>query len=80
MPTMITSKAGASPKQLAARLKEVNMPNDIKALYDLAEDVLMDWLGLESPADSRKQKALELLAEAGQLLHSACINLDVIKG
>ncbi len=56
------------------------MPNDIKALYDLAEDVLMAWLALESPADRRKQKALELLAEAGQLLHSACINLDVIEG
>jgi hypothetical protein len=30
---MISSNAGASPKQLAALLKEVNMPNDIKALY-----------------------------------------------
>ena len=56
------------------------MDNDIKALYDLAEDVLMDWLAHESPAERRKQKALELLAEAGQLLHSACINLDVIEG
>jgi hypothetical protein len=56
------------------------MPNEIKALYDLAEDVLMTWLALESPADRRKQKALELLADAGQLLHSACINLDVIEG
>ncbi len=56
------------------------MPNDIKALYDLAEDILMDWLALESPADRRKQKALELLAEAGQLLHPPCINLDVIEG
>jgi hypothetical protein len=26
------------------------------------------------------KKALELLAEAGHLLHSACINLDVIEG
>lgn len=56
------------------------MPNEIKALYDLAEDVLMAWLAVESPADRRKQKALELLADAGQLLHSACINLDVIEG
>jgi hypothetical protein len=40
----------------------------------------MDWLALESPADRRKQKALELLAAAGQLLHSACINLDLIEG
>ena len=49
-------------------------------MYDLAEVVLRDWLALESLADRRKQKALELLAEAGQLLHSACINLDLIEG
>ena len=70
----------SKPEATGSTFEGVNMPNDIKALYDLAEDVLMDWLALESPADRRKQKALELLAAAGQLLHSACINLDVIKG
>jgi hypothetical protein len=36
-------------------------------------------LDIESPIDRRWQKALELLADAGQLLHSACVNLDVFK-
>ncbi len=55
------------------------MPNDIKALRDLAEDVLMQWLAVESPVDRRRQKALELLADAGQMLHAACINLGPVE-
>lgn len=51
--------------------------NDIKALYDLAEDVLLKWLDTP-PTDRRQIKALELLADAGQNLHAACINLGVV--
>jgi hypothetical protein len=50
---------------------------EVKALRDLAEEVLLDWLSRESPTDKRKQKTLELVAEAGQCLHGACINLGV---
>jgi hypothetical protein len=50
---------------------------EVKALRDLAEQVLLDWLSRESPTDKRKQKALELVAEAGQCLHVACINLGL---
>ena len=52
-----------------------NAASEVKALYDLAEHVLMAWLAVESPTDRRRQKAIELLADAGQLLHSACVNL-----
>jgi hypothetical protein len=51
--------------------------HEVRALRDLAEQVLLDWLSHESPTDKRKQKALELVAEAGQCLHVACINLGV---
>lgn len=49
--------------------------NEVLALHDLAEHVLLAWLAVESPTDRRRQKAIELLADAGQLLHSACVNL-----
>ena len=52
-----------------------NTASEVKALHDLAEHVLMAWLAVESPTDRRRQKAIELLADAGQLLHSACVNL-----
>lgn len=52
-----------------------NAASEIKALHDLAEAVLLAWLAVESPTDRRRQKAIELLADAGQLLHSACVNL-----
>ena len=48
---------------------------EIKALHDLAEALLLAWLEIETPSDRRRQKALEQLAEAGQLLNVACINL-----
>jgi len=53
--------------------------DDVRALRDLSEDVLMQWLAVESPADRRRQQALELLAEAGMLLHNACVNLEILK-
>jgi len=40
---------------------------------------LLGWLAIESPSDRRRQKALELLADAGQNLHVACINLGAIE-
>lgn len=54
----------------------MNVVDDVKALHDLSEQVLLAWLAIETPSDRRRQKALELLADAGQLLHSACINLE----
>ncbi|WP_020484546.1 hypothetical protein [Methylomonas sp. MK1] len=53
--------------------------DDVKALRDLAEQVLLGWLETETPADRRRQKALELVAEAGQCLHCACINLGAFE-
>jgi len=50
---------------------------EIKALYDLTEDVLLNWID-DVPTDRRELKALELLADAGQSLHSACVNMGVI--
>jgi len=49
---------------------------EIKALYDLTEDVLLSWLD-QMPTDRREKKALELLSDAGQSLHSACVNLGI---
>jgi hypothetical protein len=49
----------------------------IKAIHDSAEQVLFDWLD-NPPSDWRQMQALNLLADAIQLLHSSCINLDVI--
>lgn len=52
--------------------------HDLLALGQLAEGVLMDWLEHESPSDRRRQQALQLLAEAGQLIQSACVNIGVV--
>lgn len=56
----------------------IPIPEDVKALHDIAEQVLLDWLE-NPPTERREIKALELFAEAGQLLHSACINLGAIE-
>jgi hypothetical protein len=50
---------------------------ELKALSDLAEEVLMMWLAVESPGDRRRQQALELLADAGMLLFNAHRNLTL---
>lgn len=49
---------------------------EIKALYDLTEDVLLLWLD-NMPTDRREKKALELLSDSCQSLHSACVNLGI---
>jgi hypothetical protein len=49
---------------------------EVNALLDLAKRALLDWLTRESPTGRRKLKALELVAEASQCLHVACINLE----
>lgn len=56
----------------------MNIETEIKALHDLAEWVLLRWLHLESPRERRKQQALQLLGEAGELLHNAHANLSLI--
>jgi len=50
---------------------------EIKALYDLTEDVLLLWLD-KMPMDKRELKALELLSDSCQSLSAACLNLGVI--
>ena len=53
------------------------MTTDIKALHDLVEQTLLAWLE-NPPTDRRELQALALLAEAGQSLFAACINLGVM--
>lgn len=50
---------------------------ELKALSDLAEDVLMAWLAAESPTDKQRQQALALLADAGMFLFNAHKNLTL---
>lgn len=50
---------------------------ELKALSDLAEDVLMAWLAAKSPTDKQRQQALALLADAGMLLFNAHKNLTL---
>jgi hypothetical protein len=49
---------------------------DVKAIHDLGAQILLDWLD-SPPADWRQMRALNLLADAVQLLHASCINLDL---
>ena len=52
---------------------------EIKVLHEMTYQVLLEWL--ESPPKDRRQlKALELLAEANQILYAACINLGLDEG
>jgi len=55
----------------------MNTAIEIHALYQLTEQLLLLWLD-NVPTDKRELKALELLADAGQSLHSACVNMSVI--
>jgi len=54
----------------------MNTAIEIHALYQLTEQVLLCWLD-NMPPDIRELKALELLSDSCQLLHSACVNLGV---
>lgn len=57
----------------------MNPSNEVLALRNLAEQVLLeDWLEVESPSDRRRQAAMECVAEAGMLLHNACVNLGIL--
>lgn len=62
---------------LPSEANTMNAAKEIKTIHDNAEQVLFDWLD-NPPADWRQMQALNLLADAIQMLHSACINLDVI--
>ncbi len=50
--------------------------NEVLALTDLAEHVLLAWLEIP-PAERREKQALDLLADAAQSLYAACINLGL---
>ncbi len=49
---------------------------DVKEVHDMVYQVLLDWLETP-PTERREVQALELLAEANQMLYAACINLGV---
>lgn len=49
---------------------------DIKVVHDMVHQVLLNWLETP-PTDRREVQALQLLAEANQMLYAACINLGV---
>ncbi len=49
---------------------------DVKEVHDMVYQVLLDWLEAP-PTERRELQALELLAEANQMLYAACINLGV---
>ncbi|MGZ4959663.1 MAG: hypothetical protein ACXV7J_10440 [Methylomonas sp.] len=49
---------------------------DIKVVHDMVHQVLLDWLDTP-PTERREVQALQLLAEANQMLYAACINLGV---
>jgi hypothetical protein len=53
--------------------------SELHGLYKLSDRLLMAWLAVESPADRRRQTALELLAEASMLLCNALKNLGAVK-
>lgn len=52
--------------------------SDIKAIHDMSYQVLLEWLE-KPPKDSREIQALQLLAEANQMLYAACINLGTVE-
>lgn len=57
------------------------MDSEIKALYDLAAEVLMamvDDRKYTTPANRREHMALEQVSDASQSLYAACINLGVL--
>ena len=51
---------------------------DIKELHDKTHKVLLEWLE-NPPKERRELQALQLLAEANQMLYAACINLKAIE-
>jgi hypothetical protein len=51
-----------------------SIADEVKYLYDHTELVLFQWLE-DYPKDERQLQALQLVAEAGQILYAACINL-----
>ena len=51
-----------------------SIADEVKYLHDRNEHVLFHWLE-DFPQDERQLQALRLVAEAGQILYAACINL-----
>jgi hypothetical protein len=51
-----------------------SIADEVKRLHDHNEHVLYQWLD-DYPKDERQIQALRLVAEAGQILYAACINL-----
>ncbi|WAR43417.1 hypothetical protein [Methylomonas rapida] len=59
-------------------MTDFNPETELKSLFELSDYALMSWLAVESPGDRRRQKALELLAEASMLLCNALKNLGAV--
>ena len=51
--------------------------SEVKALHDLTRQVLIAWLETP-PTDRLHLQALQSVADAGQKLRAACINLGVL--
>jgi hypothetical protein len=72
----MSTKQNTQPLELKYR-KDVtikSIADEVKYLHDHNELVLLQWLE-DYPQDERQLQALRLVAEAGQILYAACINL-----
>jgi hypothetical protein len=72
----MTTKQNKQQPELNYR-EDVSMnsiADEVKYLHDKNELVLFQWLE-DYPKDERQLQALRLVAEAGQILYAACINL-----
>jgi hypothetical protein len=59
-------------------IENENRARDVKKLHNHANQLLIEWLDCP-PAERRQIQALNLLANAIQMLHAACINLGAIE-
>jgi hypothetical protein len=74
----MTTKQNKQQAELNCR-EEVTInriADEVKYLHDQNKLVLFQWLE-DYPKDERQLQALRLVAEAGQILYAACINLGL---
>jgi hypothetical protein len=72
---MITEQNKQRPELNCRQDATLNsIAEEVKYLHDHNELVLFQWLE-DYPKDERQLQALRLVAEAGQNLYAACINL-----
>lgn len=72
---MITEQNKQRPELNRQKDMTINIiADEVRYLHELNELVLFQWLE-DYPKDERQLQALRLVAEAGQSLYAACINL-----